>query len=387
MSNKDYYEILGVGRDASSDEIKKAYRQLAVRYHPDKNPGNKEAEEKFKEISTAYAVLSDSDKRKKYDQFGHSAFEQSAGAQYADVDPFDIFSSIFGGARGGGGGFGDIFGDMFGARGGRRVVRGNDLRTSVTLSFEDAARGAEIDLKIGRREPCGSCAGSGAKAGSSPASCDTCGGRGQVRRAQQTFMGHFSTIENCPDCRGTGQTIKDKCPDCGGDGRVEFKRSLSVKIPAGIDDGMILSLRGEGDVGPNGGPPGDLHVSITVKEHPIFKRQGIDLVCNVPLSYTRLVMGTEIEVPTLKKGRDDKPRMTKIKIPPGTDSHTTFRVRAYGLPEVQGHTTGDLLVKVEVEIPKRVSGEEKELLKKLESAGSKDSRSKGFFDKVASLFS
>lgn len=386
MAHRDYYEILGVPRTASLDEIKKAYRQLAMRYHPDKNPGNKEAEEKFKEISTAYAVLSDADKRAKYDQFGHAAFEQQGGGQYAQVDPMDLFRSIFGGGRAGGSIFDGIFGGM-GGFGGEQVLRGDDLRTSVTLTFEEAARGAEVDLKINRLEPCGVCGGSGAKAGSSPVTCSTCHGRGQVRRSQQTFFGNFASVEPCPTCHGTGKEIKDRCPDCHGEGREEVKRSIAVKIPAGIDNDTVMRVRGEGDAGPQNGPPGDLHVIIKVKPHALFERQNLDLVCRVPVTYTQLVLGTEIEIPTLKRGKDGKTQKAKITIPPGTESNTVFRVRSLGLPDIHSSRVGDLLVRVEIEIPRKVSKREKELLAELGNLKSEShDRVRGFFDKLADLF-
>jgi molecular chaperone DnaJ len=386
---KDYYELLGVERSASADEIKKAYRQLAMRYHPDKNPGNKEAEEKFKEISNAYAILGDAEKKAKYDQYGASAFEgPQGGGAYGAVDPMDLFRTIFGGARGGFGG--SILDDFFGGGGfgGERVFRGDDLRTSVTLDFESAARGAEVDLKVTRLETCGSCSGSGARAGALPETCSQCRGQGQVRRAQQTFFGHFATVETCSACRGTGRTIKDKCPDCKGEGREEVKRSISVRIPAGIEDSSIINLRGEGDVGPNNGPPGDLHVVVKVRPHPLFERQGLDLVCHVPVTYPNLVLGTEIEVPSLATDRKSKPKKTTIKIPAGTDTHTIFRVRGMGLPDVHHRNrVGDLLVSVEIEIPKKLSKREKELLVELASSSSEGNvKVKGFLDKVADLF-
>jgi molecular chaperone DnaJ len=388
--SRDYYDILGVERSASVDEIKKAYRQLAMRYHPDKNPGNKEAEEKFKEISTAYAILSDADKKAKYDQFGASAFEgPQAGAGYAQVDPMDLFRTIFGGGRGGFGG--SILDDFFNGGSswsGERVSRGDDLRTSVALDFEDAARGAEVNLKVTRLETCGSCSGSGGRAGAKPETCSQCRGQGQVRRAQQTFFGHFATVETCPHCRGTGRTIKDKCGDCKGEGREEVKRTITVRIPAGIEDGSIINLRGEGDVGPHNGPPGDLHVVVKVRPHALFERQGLDLVCHVPVTYTNLVLGTEIEVPSLATDRKSKPKKTTIKIPAGTDTQTIFRVRGMGLPDVHHRgRVGDLLVSVEIEIPKKLSKREKELLSELAASSSEGNvKVKGFLDKVANLF-
>ncbi|OIO28309.1 MAG: molecular chaperone DnaJ [Candidatus Hydrogenedentes bacterium CG07_land_8_20_14_0_80_42_17] len=386
---RDYYEILGVNKDASIDEIKKEYRRLAMRYHPDKNPGNKEAEEKFKEISTAYAILSDPEKRAQYDRFGHSAFEQrSAGGAYTQVDPFDLFKSIFGGGGFGGSVFDDFLGGMGGGFRRSESIRGDDLRTSVTLDFDAAARGAEVNLKITRLETCGTCSGSGAKPGTSSVKCSTCDGHGQVRQTQQTFFGHFSTVETCSKCQGRGQVLKEPCPDCKGEGREEVKRNLDVKIPAGIEDESILRLRGEGDVGPRNGTPGDLHVVIRVRPHSIFEREGLNLICKVPVTYSQLVLGSEIEVPTLKKGAGGKTLKSKIKIPAGTDTNTIFRVKGYGLPDLHNpKRIGDLLVRVEIEIPSRISKREKELLVELQALKSESNvKVKGFFQKVSDLF-
>lgn len=383
---RDYYEILGVSRDASENEIKKAYRQLAMRYHPDKNPGNKEAEEKFKEIAQAYAVLSDPEKRKKYDQFGEAAFDSTAGAGYAQVDPFDLFQSIFGGR---GGGFSSIFDDFFtgagGGWGGDRVLRGDDLRTTVTLDLETVARGATVDIKLNRLEPCGTCGGTGAKPGSQPVSCTQCGGRGQIRRTQRTFFGHFSSVETCPVCHGSGKEIRERCRDCSGEGRVNRRRTIEVKIPPGIEDGMIIRVRGEGDVGPHGGPAGDLHVAVRIREHEFFERRGRDLICHVPVSYPQLVLGTEIEVPTLQKDSRGNQRFTRIRIPPGTDTHTIFRVRGFGLPDIHSSQKGDLLVSVEIAIPKKVSREEADLLRSLEEISS-PTQSSRFSEKIRHIF-
>ncbi len=386
MGKHDYYELLGVARNASADEIKKAYRQLAIRYHPDKNPGNKEAEEKFKEISTAYAVLSDTEKRAKYDQFGASAFEGPQGGGYTQVDLNDILRGAFGGFGGFGGG--SIFDELFGGGGRERVLRGDDLRVTVTLEFEKAAQGAEIDLKVTRLETCGSCSGTGGKAGSQPVTCASCRGAGQVRRAQNTFFGHFATVEPCPTCGGTGKSISDPCRECKGDGREQKKKTLTIKIPAGIEDGTVMRVRGEGDVGPHGGPAGDLHVVVQVRTHPVFERHGLDLVCTVPVTYAQLALGTEVEVPTLKMNKDGQRQKTRVKVPAGTDTGTIFRVPAFGLPDVHGsRRTGDLLVQVEVEIPKKLSKRERELLQELaDLKGEGNVKVKGFLEKVADLF-
>lgn len=388
MPAKDYYEILGVSRTSSTDEIKKSYRQLAMRYHPDKNPGNKEAEEKFKEISTAYAILSDPEKKAKYDQYGHAAFEQQATGGYSQVDPRDLFRSIFGGRGGGGGGsiFDELFGGGgFGGRGGEVDFRGDDLRTTITLDFDVAARGTEVDLKIKRLESCGVCAGSGAKLGSAPVTCTTCGGQGQVRRSQQTFFGHFSSVEACPKCHGTGKEIKDPCADCKGQGRVDTKRALNVKIPAGIDNDTVLRVRGEGDVGLYSGPAGDLNVVVKVRPHSIFERQGGNLICRLPVTYPQLALGTELEVPTLATTGGTK--KIKVKIPPGTETGTVFRLRGMGLPDLHsGGRVGDMLVSVEIEIPQKLSKREKELLAQLSEVGEGNVKVKNFWEKVSHLF-
>lgn len=380
----DYYETLGVDSNSSQDEIKKAYRRLAIRYHPDKNPDNEEAEEKFKEISTAYSVLSDAEKRGQYDRIGHAAFEQAGSGGYAQVDLQDLLNQAFGGA----GGFGSIFGDMFGGgQRGSRVLRGNDLRTRISIELQDSVKETEVDIKLARLESCGVCAGSGAKAGTDSSQCSTCGGAGQVQQAQRTIFGSFSSITDCPTCRGTGQVIKDRCPNCSGEGRENVRRTITVKIPAGIDDNMIIRMRNEGDVGPNNGPSGDLNVVVEVKPHALFFRQNLDLICTVPLSYSQLVLGSEIEVPTLKKSPNGNFQKTKIKIPKGTESHTVFRVRKFGVPDIHSSRFGDLLVRVEIEIPKKLGKQEKDLIQELSSVEhSPGSRVTGFMDKVKDLF-
>lgn len=392
MPPRDYYEILGVSKTATADEIKKSYRQLAMRYHPDKNPGNKEAEEKFKEISNAYAVLSDTEKRAKYDQFGSAAFDGSHGGGYTQVDISELlrsaFGESFGGGRGRGGFGGGLFDDLFGGGGREQVLRGDDLKTTVTLDFEVAAHGAEVNLKVNRLETCGSCSGTGGRAGSKSVTCTACKGQGQVRSTQNTFFGHFATVVTCPNCGGSGKSISDPCPECKGDGREEKKRQLEVKVPAGIEDGTVMRLRGEGDVGPHGGPPGDLHVVIQVRAHPVFDRHGLDLVCTVPMTFVQLTLGAEVDVPTLTLDKAGKRMKTRLKIPAGTDTGTIFRVRNFGLPDIHGsHRTGDLLARVEIEIPKKLSKREKELLQEFESQkGEGNVKVKGFLDKVADLF-
>src|SRR5581483_11859252 len=347
---KDYYELLGVGRNAGEEEIKKAYRKLALQHHPDRNPGDKRAEEAFKEISEAYSVLSDPQKRAQYDQFGHAAF--------GDGGPFAGGFDFSGGFEDV---FGDIFGEFFGGGTRRRGRgRGEDLRYNLTLKFEEAVAGVEKKIKIPRHGPCETCRGTGAKAGTAPQQCPTCRGRGQVSFQQ----GFFSVSRTC-----------------SGAGRVRNMHTLSVKIPAGVDNGSRLKLRGEGETGPAGGVPGDLFVVIQVEPHPIFVRDHLDIICDVPISFVQAALGAEIDVPTLDgKG--------KMKIPPGTQSGKVFRMKNKGVKDVQGYQQGDQHVRVIVETPTRLSAKQKELLKEFAQAGGEEANplSKGFFDKMKELF-
>lgn len=365
---KDYYELLGVGRNAGEEEIKKAYRKLALKYHPDRNPGDKQAEEKFKEISEAYQVLTDSEKRAQYDQFGHAAF----GTEGPFRGGFD-FSSGFEDI------FGDIFGEFFGAGAAKRRgrVRGNDLRYNLTLNFEEAVFGAEKKIKIPRQGPCDTCHGSGSKPGSSPRSCPTCRGRGQVSFQQ----GFFNVSRTCNQCRGQGTIITDPCASCSGAGYVRRLHTLSVKIPPGVDSGSRLKLRGEGEGGAAGGAPGDLYVVIQVEPHPLFVRDGLDIICEVPISFAQAALGTEIDVPTLE-GK------VKMKIPSGTQTGKVFRLKGKGVRDVQGYHQGDQHVKVAVETPTHLTARQKELLKEFAAVGGEDVNplSKGFFDKVKQIF-
>ncbi len=353
MSKRDYYEVLGVAKNASDAELKKAYRRAAQKYHPDRNPDSDEAEEKFKEAKEAYEVLSDAQKRTAYDQFGH-----------AGVDP-----SMGGGGRGGFGGgganfsdiFGDVFGDIFGGggggRGGQRVYRGADLRYNLELSLEDAVRGTTVKIRVPTFSTCKTCNGSGAKKGTQPSTCTTCGGHGQVRMQQ----GFFSVQQTCPRCKGTGTIIGDPCGDCHGQGRVKEQKTLSVKVPAGVDTGDRIRLANEGEAGENGGPPGDLYVQIQVKEHPIFKRDDANLYCEVPISYATAALGGELEVPTLD-GR------VKLKVPEGTQTGKLFRMRGKGVKPVRDNMVGDLLCRVVVETPVKLSPKQKALLRELDSS-------------------
>jgi molecular chaperone DnaJ len=373
MAKRDYYEILGVNRDADEDAIKKAYRKLAMKHHPDRNPEdkNKGAEEKFKEAKEAYEVLSDADKRAAYDRYGH-----------AGVDP-----SVGGGAHGAGfanfsDAFGDIFGDIFGqARGGRsNVYRGADLRYNLEISLEAAAHGTETKIRIPTMDACTTCNGSGAKPGTQPKTCSTCNGQGQVRMQQ----GFFSIQQTCPKCHGSGKMIADPCTNCQGAGRVKQHKTLSVKIPAGVDEGDRIRLSGEGEAGVNGGPPGDLYVQLHLKPHAVFQRDHDDLHCEMPVSFTVAALGGEIEIPTLSGS-------ARIKIPSETQSGKIFRLRGKGIKGVRSHAHGDLLCHVVVETPVHLTERQKELLRELESINVKDSdrhnpRAKSWMDKVKEFF-
>lgn len=343
-SPRDYYEVLGVPRTASEAEIKSAYRKLALQHHPDRNPGDKEAEERFKEAAEAYSVLCDRDKRQRYDAYGHAGVSSAAGAGF---DP-TIFSD-----------FGDILGDFFGLgdvfgrrRGGPR--RGADLRYHLDLAFEEALFGTETSLQIPRTEPCGSCHGSGS-AGQGPATCTACRGAGQVTFQQ----GFFSVARSCGRCRGTGRVVTDPCPSCRGQGQVPVERKLQVKIPPGVDSGSQLRIAGEGEAGTAGGPPGDLYVALRVAEHPFFHREGTSLLCEVPLSITQAALGASIEVPTADGGK------TKVQVPEGTQTGTTFRVKGQGVPHLGGRGRGDLHVVVRVVVPGRLTPEQRKLLEQL----------------------
>lgn len=364
MAKRDYYEILGVQRSAPVDDIKKAYRKLAMQHHPDRNPGNKEAEEKFKEATEAYEVLSDQDKRSRYDRFGHEGVRQ--GTDFHDWtntnanDIFSVFNDIFGGGFGG-----SIFDDFFG--GGTRTrsrsssstgERGTDLKISVKLTLEEIAAGVEKRIKIKRQEKCQTCGGSGAKGGSGMTTCPTCGGSGEIRKATRTMFGQFVNIVQCTTCGGSGRIIKEPCPACGGAGRITGESTIKVKIPAGVSEGNYLTLRGEGNAGRRSGPSGDLIVIIEEAPHEHFKRDGDDVVYELDLSFPEAALGSEIEVPTLS-GR------AKLKIEPGIQSGKTLRMREKGLPHLNGYGRGDELVTINVYTPTKLSQKEKELLKEL----------------------
>jgi len=354
MAKRDYYELLGVSREASADELKKAYRKLAVKYHPDKNPGDAEAEAKFKEISEAYDVLKDEEKRAAYDRFGHAAFQGGGGGRPGGAgggfhDPFDIFREAFGGGGGGG-----IFEEFFGGGGGRSAGGANhgaDLRYDLEISLEEAAKGTEKEIRYRRPVECGKCHGSGAEPGSGQVICPTCGGAGQVT----SNRGFISFRQICPTCQGAGQKIENPCAKCGGEGRVMDTSTVKVRIPAGVSTGSKLRSAGKGEAGQMGGQAGDLYIIVHVKEHELFERHDDDLFCEVPIKFTLAALGGSINVPTLfGKGN--------LKIPPGTQTGTTFRLRDQGVPHLRGSGKGDLLIRVQVEVPTKLNAEQKAAL-------------------------
>jgi molecular chaperone DnaJ len=379
MAKRDYYTVLGVNRDAAEDAIKKAYRKLAMKHHPDRNPDDTHAEEKFKEAKEAYEVLTDSRKRSAYDQFGH-----------AGVDPSMGFGAGAAGARGaeGFGGFADAFGDIFGEifgqqrnrGGGSGMYRGADLRYNLELSLEEAARGAEIKIRIPTMDECETCHGSGAKPGTQPKTCPACHGRGEVRVSQ----GFFSIQQTCPQCHGTGKIVPEPCPQCQGIGRIRKHKTLSVKIPAGVDQEDRIRLSGEGEAGMNGGPPGDLYVVVALKPHAVFQREGADLHCEMPISFATAALGGEIEIPTLDGHAN-------LRIPTETQTGQVFRLRNKGIRPVRGSVTGDLYCHVSLETPVKLTSRQRELLREFESINEEDPgahspRAKGWFDKVREFF-
>ena len=375
MAKRDYYTVLGVNRDASEEAIKKAYRKLAMKHHPDRNPDDKASEDRFKEAKEAYEILTDARKRQAYDQFGHAGVDQAAGfgAGARGAEGFGGFSDAFG----------DIFGEIFGAqRGGRGngVYRGADLRYNLELGLEEAARGTEAKIRIPTLEECATCHGSGAKPGTQPKQCPSCHGRGEVRVSQ----GFFSIQQTCPTCHGTGKFVSDPCSACQGAGRLKKHKTLSVKIPAGVDQDDRIRLSGEGEAGMNGGPSGDLYVVVNLKPHAVFQREGADLHCEMPISFAVAALGGEIEIPTLDGH-------AKIKIPSETQSGQVFRLRNKGIRPVRGSVTGDLFCHVAIETPVKLTARQKELLREFEAIneddpGAHNPRAKSFMDKVRDFF-
>ena len=372
---RDYYEVLGVDKSAGASEIKKAYYKLAKKYHPDVNPGDAEAEKNFKEINEAYAILSDEDKKAKYDQYGHAAFENGGagggyGAGFEGFDFGDIFSSFFGGGFGGG-------------TSSRRNApqRGEDVYARITLSFEEAVRGCKKDITYGRVQKCAECDGSGAKKGSSVDTCKKCGGSGQIRVQQRTMLGMMQSMRECDECRGKGKIIKEPCSNCRSTGYVKLSKTVSVTIPAGINDSNNISLRGMGNDGRNGGPSGDLIISVSVKPHAVFERDGSDIYCDVPINYWEAVLGDEIEIPTLE-GKE------KFTIPEGTQTGTTFTLKGRGINRVNSSYRGNLYITVNVDVPKNPNTKQKELLEELaKTYGEKIKYKKeSFFKKFTDIF-
>lgn len=390
-SKRDYYEVLGVDRSADEAAIKKAYRVLAKKYHPDANPGDKEAEKKFKEASEAYAVLSDPEKRKQYDQFGHAAFDGSAGAGGFDFNNMDMGDI-----------FGDIFGDFFGGGRSRSAnsgpMKGANVRASVRITFDEAISGCEKELELTLKDECPTCHGSGAKAGTSPVTCSKCGGKGQVVFTQQSLFGMVRNVQTCPDCHGTGKVIKDKCPDCYGTGYIASKKKIQVSIPAGIDNGQSIRIRDKGEPGVDGGPRGDLLVEVVVSRHPVFQRQDMNIFSTVPISFAQAALGGELRINTV-----DGPVIYDVK--PGTQTDTKVRLKGKGVPSLRNKSVrGDHYVTLVVKTPERLSNEAKELLKQFdmasgnslnqsEEAAGKDKekgkdkpKKKGFMDKLKETF-
>ena len=387
MSKRDYYEILGVQKSSSAEEIKKSYRKVAMQYHPDRNPGDKAAEEKFKEAAEAYEVLSDADKRAQYDRYGHAGvsgngrgFGGGGGMNMEDI--FSQFGDIFGE---------DLFGSFFGGqqrggRGGQRIrgVRGSNLRIKLKLTYEEIAKGVTKNIKVKKYVGCTTCNGSGAKDKGSVQTCNTCGGSGQVRRVQNTFLGQMQTVTTCPTCNGEGSTITAKCPTCRGEGRVYSEETVSIDIPAGVQEGMQLNIGGRGNAGERGGPPGDLIILIEEEQHKELQREGLNTAYELYITFTDAVFGTQIEVPTID-GR------ARIKIPAGTQSGKIFRLKGKGFPAVNSYEKGDQLIHVNVWTPQNLTTEEKALLEKLSHAQNfkphPDKNEKGFFDKIKEMFS
>ena len=390
---RDYYEVLGVDRNADDAALKKAYRALAKKYHPDMNPGDKEAEKKFKEASEAYAVLSDAEKRRQYDQFGHAAFEGGAGGAGGGFGGFDFSGADFGDI------FGDIFGDLFGGgrRGGRagnEPMQGANIRKGVRITFEEAVFGCEKELEVVIKDPCTTCNGTGAKPGTSPETCQKCGGKGQVVYTSQSFFGTVQNVQTCPDCHGTGKIIKEKCSDCAGTGYVASKKTIQVSIPAGIDNGQSIRIRGKGEPGTNGGPRGDLLVEVTVSRHPVFGRQDMHIFSTAPISFAQAALGGDVRIKTV-----DGDVLYNVK--PGTKTDTKVRLKGKGVPSLRNkQVRGDHYVTLVIQTPEKLSAEAKEALRKFdaltgntlnqdidsEKTDKKKGKKKGFMDKLKESF-
>lgn len=386
---RDYYEVLGIDKSADDAAIKKAYRALAKKYHPDMNPGDKTAEAKFKEASEAYAVLSDPEKRRQYDQFGHAAFDGGAGGgggfggfDFSGADFSDIFGDMFG--------FGDIFGSRRGSRN-NGPMKGEDIRTSMRITFEEAVAGCKKEIDLNVKEECKSCHGSGAKAGTSPETCSKCGGKGQVVFTQQSMFGTIRNVQTCPDCRGTGKIIREKCPDCGGSGYISSKKKISVSIPAGIDNGQSVRIREKGEPGVNGGPRGDLLVEVTVSRHPIFQRQDMHIFSVAPITFAQAALGADVRIKTV-----DGEVLYTVK--PGTKTDTKVRLRGKGVPSIRNsQVRGDHYVTLVIQTPEKLSAEAKEALRAFDALTGnslnqevdeegKAKKKKGFMDKVKEAF-
>lgn len=373
MAKRDYYEVLGVGKGASADEIKRAYRRMAMKYHPDKNPDDKEAEAKFKECAEAYEVLSDPSKRQRYDQFGHEGLRGAGMHDFSRMNVEDIFSMF---------GFDDFFSGIFGGRGRRSArragpTRGYDLETAVELTLNDIVKGAEKTIEFTRQDICGECSGSGSAKGSSPARCPTCGGTGQVARGG----GFFQMVSTCQQCRGSGQVITNPCKKCRGTGRVPKKRIVNVKVPPGVHEGQGIRVADEGEPGRGGGPRGDLYCYVRVKPHEFLQRDGNTLIAVVPISFTQAALGATIDVPSLNGTR-------RLKIPPGTQYGSVFRIKGQGLPDMRTHRTGDQLVQITIETPTKLNAEQQELLREFAKTENKrvSPKSKNFFEKLKKHF-
>jgi len=375
VAKQDYYEMLGISRDASDSDIKKGYRVLAKKYHPDANPDNKEAEQKFKEVTEAYEVLSDPQKRSQYDQFGHSAFEQGGPGGPGGGFGFDM-DDLFGG----------VFGDMFGGGGGSRrrrngPVQGADIRQPVSLTFEEAAFGVEKEITVNSFDTCETCHGKGAKPGTAAQTCTKCNGTGQVRTMQQTLFGAMQSVQTCDVCHGEGTTIKEPCKTCSGSGKVRRRKQVSVSFPAGIDHGQTLRVSGKGDAGSKGGPSGDLLLAVYVEKHPIFERRDNDIHCDIPITFVQAALGTEISVPTLDGS-------VKLTIPEATQTGSVFRLQNKGIPHIRSRKLrGDQYIKVYIEVPKGLNDKQKELLKEFAATtGAHQPEQKSFFEKVKKKF-